>query len=93
MNQPYFLPLKENGWEETSPAKFLATTCLSTPAPQEVLILTKFSCKKSACYRKSQCSCVTHGLPCSGLCKCSECENSFNRYSADSGNESDDGNQ
>ena len=87
---PEILPLKNNGWEETSPGILSATTCLSPPAPHAVLALTKCSCKKSGCSNTSRCSCVTNGLPCTGLCKCAECENSSSRYSADSGDESGD---
>ena len=83
-SNPEIPPLIDNGWEETSPGIVSATTCLSPPAPNAVLALTKCSCKKSRCTPTSQCSCASSGLLCSGLCKCAECENSSSRYSADS---------
>ena len=74
---PNILPLKGNGWEESSTEGFVAIMCLSPPAPQAVLALTKCSCKKSACSPTSKCSCASSvpPLPCTGLCKCGECDN------------------
>ena len=77
---PKILPLKDNGWEETTEGTFVPVTCLSRPAPEEVLALTKCNCKRTQCSPTSRCSCVSGGLPCTGLCKCAECDNKSNRY-------------
>ena len=86
---PEILPLIGIGWEETSPGVVTAKSCLSLPAPDVVLALTKCSCRTHCGPR---CSCVINGLPCTGLCKCADCSNTSNRYSAESDDDDDNDN-
>ena len=50
------------------------------PAPSSLLELTHCSCKKTSCEKsttgKGRCSCQQHGVPCTELCRCVDCENS-----------------
>ena len=59
-------PIKENGWSEHQGA-YVPVMCLSLPAPQAVIELTKCGYKSNC---KGQCSCFKNGLPCTPLCKC-----------------------
>ena len=90
-SHPEIPPLDGNGWHETSEG-LKPVTCLSKPAPQEVLLLAKCTCK-TPCSEDNGCGCVLNGLPCSGLCKCSksdcECPNMSTRYGADSDSDGD----
>ena len=57
---PEILPLIGNGWEEKSPGVVTAITCLSLPAPEAALILTKCSCT-TPCGERYRCGCVNNG--------------------------------
>ena len=69
--QPQISLLTDNGWEKAdgtlSPKK-----CLEPPAPQAVLELVKCGCRLQC---TSHCSCYKNNLPCTALCKCSDCGN------------------
>ena len=86
---PEILPLVGNGWEETSPGVVMPIMCLSLPAPQAALALTKCGCK-TPCSKAKGCSCCVEDLPCTGLCKCCECPNTRNTYGDDSDGDADD---
>ena len=86
-SHPSIPPLVESGWEETTTGTISATTCLSDPAPQEVLALTKCACKKEC---STRCSCIKNGLQCTGLCKCADCPNMSSRYTSESNEEGDE---
>ena len=50
------------------------------PAPSSLLELTYCTCKKTNCKvpigkNKGRCSCRQHNVPCTDLCKCTDCEN------------------
>ena len=50
------------------------------PAPSSLLELTHCTCKKTNCKvpsgkNKGRCSCRQHNVPCTDLCKCTDCEN------------------
>ena len=55
---------------------------LRNPVADEVMELVSCSCRKSK-YCTNQCLCKSHGLKCTDLCSCNECEN------GDSDNEDD----
>ena len=50
--------------------------CLSLPAPQAVIELTKCGCKSDC---KGRCGCFKNVIPCTPLCKCfgKYCTNPF----------------
>ena len=50
---------------------------LRKPAPDVVLDLVSCSCKKKRCV-SANCACKSHGLPCTDLCGCIDCENKDN---------------
>lgn len=62
---------------------------LKDPPPAEVLQLLSCGCKKSKCMTGS-CICRSHGLKCSDLCSCQDCNNSLEEASED---ESDEGSE
>ena len=72
---PDLPPIKENGWNERH-GGYVPVMCLSHPAPQAVIELTKCGCKSDC---KGRCSCFKNGLPCTPLCKCfgKNCKNPF----------------
>ena len=50
------------------------------PAPSSLLELTYCTCKKTNCQmatgkNKGRCSCRQHNVPCTDLCKCTDCQN------------------
>ncbi|XP_041466296.1 uncharacterized protein LOC121416845 [Lytechinus variegatus] len=54
------------------------------PAPSTLLELTYCSCKKTGCeepktHGKGRCSCRQHGVACTDLCRCINCQNSAQR--------------
>ncbi len=71
---PQLPPLEENGWESGIDGKLSAVKCLNAPAPLAVLELVKCGCKGS-CHGKRNCSCQKNMVPCTPLCKCSDCSN------------------
>ena len=56
---------------------------LRDPAPPEVLQLISCGCKKSKCSSRT-CMCVSHGLVCTDLCSCNDCENCSHQDDDDS---------
>ena len=50
---------------------------LRKPAPDEILELINFNCRKSKCSTQA-CLCKTHVLKCTDLCGCGICENADN---------------
>ena len=72
---PDLPPIKENGWSEHQGAH-VPVMCLSLPAPQAVIELTKCGCKSDC---KGRCGCFKNGIPCTPLCKCfgKNCTNPF----------------
>ena len=60
-----------------------------SPAPDEVLKLTHCSCRKSEC-QTSACSCLNNELPCSELCKCTDCHNEEQANEHDKNNKDDE---
>ena len=72
---PDLPPIKKNGWSEHEGA-YITVKCLSLPAPQAVIELTKCGCKSDC---KGRCSCFKNGLPCTPLFKCfgKNCANPF----------------
>ena len=71
-SHPNLPPLEDNGWllEE---GKYMPAKCLNEPPPQAVLELVKCGCHTS-CVRNT-CSCKKNSLPCTALCKCTDCSN------------------
>ena len=71
---PQLPPLSENGWERSPDGSgtFSPMKCLELPAPQAVIELVKCGCRHTC---SSHCSCLKNDLPCTALCKCSDCEN------------------
>ena len=47
---------------------------LRNPAPAEILELVACTCKKAKCATQA-CVCRNHGLKCTDLCGCKDCEN------------------
>ena len=70
--QPQVPPLSENGWERSPDGSFSPKKCLELPAPQAVIELVKCGCHGKCA---SLCSCRNNDLPCTALCKCSDCQN------------------
>ncbi|CAB3980183.1 Hypothetical predicted protein [Paramuricea clavata] len=66
LNCPSLPPIEENGWS-LDEGVYVPVRCLTPPAPQAVIELTKCSCKTEC---KGRCSCFKNGLPCTPLCKC-----------------------
>ena len=63
---PDFPPIKENGWSEHQGA-YVPLLCLSLPARQAVIELTKCGCKSDC---RGRCSCFKNRIPFIPLCKC-----------------------
>ena len=68
-----------NGWKLNDNNKLIPVQCLEKPAPRAVLELVRCGCK-GACKEKVNCSCHKNRLPCTALCKCTDCGN-VNDYS------------
>ena len=45
------------------------------PTPDAVLELVSCGCKKTKCIEGLKCLCCPHGVPCTDLCLCKECNN------------------
>ena len=73
---PNLPPINKNGWSLEN-EDYVPVRCLTLPAPQAVLELTKCTCR-SGC--RGRCSCYKNGLPCTPLCKCygADCSNAIN---------------
>ena len=72
--QPLIPPLLGNGCEQASDGSTVPMKCLELPAPKAVILLVKCSCQ-GECTHNHKCSCFKNALPCTPLCKCSNCEN------------------
>lgn len=84
--QPHIPSLTDNGWETTSDGKVVSPKkCLELPAPQVVLELVKCGCRLQC---SKICSCKRNNLPCTAICKCSDCGNTED-YKVSSDDESD----
>ena len=72
---PDLPPIKENGWYEHQGA-YVPVMCLSLPACQAVIELTKCGCKSDC---KGRCGSFKNRIPCTLLCKCfgKNCTNPF----------------
>lgn len=70
--QPHIPSLIDNGWEETADGRVCPKKCLELPAPQAVVELVKCGCHYKC---TNMCSCQKNNLPCTALCKCSDCDN------------------
>ena len=72
---PDLPPIKESGWSEHQGAH-VPVMCLSLPAPQAVIELTKCGCKSDC---KGRCGYFKNGIPYTPLCKCfgKNCTNPF----------------
>lgn len=70
--RPKIPPLSENGWEKTADGEIVPKKCLELPAPQAVVELVKCGCRGKC---TTHCSCRKNNLPCTALCKCSDCGN------------------
>ena len=60
---------------------------LRKPAPEEILELVSCGCKRNNC--GNQCICKIHGLVCTDLCGCSNCENCTVNDDTDDNSDSD----
>ena len=69
--RPQIPLLTDNGWEKID-GILSPTKCLEPPAPQAVLELVKCGCRLQC---SNHCSCFKNNLPCTALCKCSDCGN------------------
>ena len=78
--------LDENGWEVDLKGEYKPVRCLKEPAPTAVLELIKCGCRGSC--DSASCSCLKNGLPCTALCKCTNCSNTGKEF--DLSSESDD---
>ena len=78
--------LTNNGWEKDNIINISPTKCIELPASEAVIELVKCNCRGS-CTINSKCSCQQNCLPCTALCKYSDCSN-LERYSI---NQEDDG--
>ena len=76
-NPEFFDPL-ENGWEDREGRLFAIMTD-QLPAPEYSIEMNSCSCKKTKCV-KGKCGCSSHGLKCTDLCKCIDCENVVVRF-------------
>ena len=50
--------------------------CLKPAAPEAMLALVKFGCKRG-CSEERHCVCLRNRLACTNACACSDCENEF----------------
>ena len=71
-SKPHIPSLIDNGWEKTPEGTISPKKCLELPAPKAVLELVKCGCKYKC---TGSCSCQKNNLPCTALCKCSDCDN------------------
>ena len=62
-----------HGWEIVD-GKLVIKWMTINPAPDILLKVTQCACKVSKC-SSSRCSCKKAKVPCSDLCKCSDCDN------------------
>ena len=83
---PELPPIEENGWIIEKGA-YVPVRCLSPPAPNAVIELTKCGCKAGC--KDLKCTCFKNGLPCTPLCKCYSfiCENMNQIETVDDENE------
>jgi hypothetical protein len=54
------------------------------PAPEYSIEMNSCKCKKTKFVRE-KCGCSSHGLKCTGLCKCIDCENVVVRFEEEDG--------
>ena len=47
---------------------------LRNPIPDDLIEFISCNCKKSKCMNK-QCICISHGLNCTDMCNCNDCDN------------------
>ena len=71
------------GWRmEDNDSSLSIQWMLLPPAPEEILQLICCNCKKLMC-KSAACICVSHGLPCTDLCRCDgdgdSCDNVYNK--------------
>ena len=59
------------------------------PAPDSILDLVACNCKKNRCCTEN-CVCVSHGLKCTDICGCSNCENEVDDVAEDYDDDPDD---
>eukprot|EP00112_Aurelia_sp_Birch-Aquarium-sp1_P026953 Seg990.4 transcript_id=Seg990.4/GoldUCD/mRNA.D3Y31 product="Protein tesmin/TSO1-like CXC 4" protein_id=Seg990.4/GoldUCD/D3Y31 len=65
-----------HGWIITSSGDLEIEWMTQKPAPDSILEMVSCSCKRSKCHSES-CNCFAHGLKCTDMCNCSQCENEF----------------
>ena len=63
-----------HGWIITASGDLEIEWMTQNPAPDSILEMVSCSCKRSKCHSAS-CSCFAHGLKCTDMCNCSQCEN------------------
>ena len=66
---------------ERNPDAFKPRVMANEHTEGEKSHLSGCHCKKSACLKK-YCECFTGGVPCSAMCRCIDCKNSHELYSA-----------
>ena len=62
------------GWEVDANRALEIVWMTQKPVPDSILDPVSCNCKKNKC-RTENCVCVSHGLKCTDICGCSNCEN------------------
>ena len=72
--EPVVLNPVDLGWQEVEDGRYAPTVSHTPPAPEAVVELVKCGCVASRC--SGRCSCKSHNLACTELCKCEATETS-----------------
>ena len=75
MAEPTVLDPVGLGWSKDGNGKYVPTLSDLPPAPEAVVELVKCNCVASKC--SGRCSCKTHNMACTELCKCEAAEGTY----------------